>query len=162
MYLIIAIVAMVLGASASHGEIWDVPLGQLTMHIIFGKLLAVIYYACAVVLGLKSLEVDRIWPWHWTSKFLYSTVVRVVVAGLLVYGIIEFTAAKQLDVGWQLISLVSISGILLYFVLFSSKFEFFEKEEKHIPVEELAEAVVFVEPWFPTEDHGAGRHDKKP
>jgi len=153
MYLIIAIVAMILGASVSQSEIWNVPLGSLTLHMLFSKLLAWIYYGCALVLGLKSLEVDRIWPWRWTSRFLYSTVLRTTVGGLLVYGIFQFVTTQQIDIGWELTSLVVIGGILLYLVLFSSKFEFFEKEEKHIPTEELAEAVVFVEPWYPTEQH---------
>jgi hypothetical protein len=153
MYLIIAIVAMILGASVSQSDIWNVPLGTLTLSMIFSKVLAWIYYGCALVLGLKSLEVDRIWPWHWTSRFLYSTVLRTVVGGLLVYGIFLFATTQQLNIGWELMSLVVIGGILLYLVLFSSKFEFFEQGEKHIPMEELVEAVVLVEPWYPTERH---------
>ena len=153
MYLILAIVALVLGASVSDGDIWNLPLSQLTLHMIFSRGLEWVYYGAALVLGLKSLESDRIWPWRWTSRFLYSTVLRTIIGGLLAYGIFQFAATQQLDIGWELASLVVIGGILLYLVLFSSKFEFFEKEEKHIPTEELAEAVVFVEPWYPTEPH---------
>jgi len=159
MYLIIAIVAMILGASVSQTDIWDVPLATLTLHIIFSKLLAWIYYGCALVLGLKSLEADRIWPWHWTPKFVYSIVLRTVVGGLLVYGIFQFATTQQLDIGWELMSLVTVSGIILYFVLFSSKFEFFEKEERRIPMEELVEAVVLVEPWYPTERNDSPRQE---
>ena len=121
--------------------------------MIFGKLLAWTYYGCALVLGLKSLEVDRIWPWHWSSRFLYSTVLRTAIGGLLVYGIFQYATTQQLDIGWQLISLVTVGGIMLYMVLFSSKFEFFEKQGRHIPMEELVEAVVLVDPWYPTEKH---------
>ena len=151
MYLVLAIVAMILGASVSQTDIWDIPLATLTLHMIFSKLLAWIYYGCALILGLKSLEVDRIWPWHWTSKFVYSTVLRTVVGGLLAYGIFEFATTQQLDIGWELMSLVTAGGIILYFVLFSPKFEFFEKQGRHIPMEELVEAVVLVDPWYPTE-----------
>jgi hypothetical protein len=153
MYLIIAIVAMILGASVSQSDIWNVPLGSLTLHMIFGKVLAWIYYGCALVLGVKSLEVDRIWPWHWSSRFLYSTVLRTVVGSLLCYGIFQLAITQQLAIGWELMSLVVIGGILLYLILFSSKFEFFEKEGQHIPMEELVEAVVLVDPWYPTEKH---------
>ena len=153
MYLIIAIVAMILGASVSQADIWDVPLATLTLHMIFSKLLAWVYYGCALVLGLKSLETDRIWPWHWTSRFVYSTLLRTIVGGLLVFGIFQFATTQQLDMGWELMSLVTIGGILLYLVLFSSRFEFFESTEKRIPMEELVEAVVLAEPWYPTERH---------
>jgi hypothetical protein len=153
MYLILAIVALVLGASVSEGDIWNLPLSQLTLHMIFSRALEWIYYGAALVLGLKSLESDRIWPWRWTQTFLYSIVVRSAVAGALVYGIIALTVQRQIDLGWELAAIVMVGGILLYFVLFSPKFEFFEKEEKHMPVEELAENVVLVDPWFPTEDH---------
>jgi hypothetical protein len=153
MYLILAIVALVLGASVSEGDVWNIPLSQLTLHMIFSRGLEWIYYAAALVLGLKSLESDRIWPWRWTQTFLYSIVVRSAVAGALVYGIIALTVKRDISLGWELATIVIVGGILLYFVLFSPKFEFFQKEEKHMPVEELAENVVLVEPWFPTEEH---------
>jgi hypothetical protein len=159
MYLILAIVALVLGSSVSDGNIWNVPLSQLTLHMIFSRALEWAYYGAALVLGLKSLESDRIWPWHWTQTFLYSIVLRSVVAGMLVYGVITLTVHRQIGVGWELAGIVVAGGILLYFVLFSSKFEFFEKEEKHIPVEELAENVILVEPWFPDEHAKNHGHD---
>jgi|GEM_PF-3167669 len=153
MYLILAIVALVLGASVSEGDIWNLPLSQLTLHMIFSRGIEWVYYGAALVLGLKSLESDHIWPWRWTQTFLYSIVLRSVVAGVLVYGIIVLVAQRQVGFGWELAAIVMVGGILLYFVLFSPKFEFFEKEEKHMSVEELAENVVLVDPWFPSEDH---------
>lgn len=153
MYLLLAIVALVLGASVSDGDIWNLPLSQLTLHMIFSRGLEWVYYGAALVLGLKSLESDRIWPWRWTQTFLYSIVLRSAVAGVLVYGIIILTVQRQLGFGWELAAIVMVGGVLLYFVLFSPKFEFFEKEEKHMPIEELAENVVLVDPWFPSENH---------
>lgn len=153
MYLILAIVALVLGASVSEGDVWNLPLSQLTLHMLFSRAMEWVYYAAALVLGLKSLESDRIWPWRWTQTFLYSIVVRAAVAGALVYGIITLTVKRDISFGWELAAIVIVGGVLLYFVLFSPKFEFFEKAEKHMPVEELAENVVLVEPWFPSEDH---------
>jgi len=153
MYLILAIVAVVLGASVSEGDIWNLPLSQLTLHMIFSRAMEWVYYGAALILGLKSLESDRIWPWRWTQTFLYSIVVRSAVAGALVYGIIALTVQREIGLGWEMAAIVIVGGVLLYFVLFSPRFEFFEKEEKHMPVEELAENVVLVDPWFPSEDH---------
>jgi hypothetical protein len=160
MYLILAIVALVLGASVSDGDIWNLPMSQLTLHMIFSRAMEWVYYGAALVLGLKSLESDRIWPWRWTQTFLYSIVVRSVVAGALVYGIIVLTVQREIGLGWEMATIVMVGGILLYFVLFSPKFEFFEKEEKHMPVEELAENVILVDPWFPTDDR-AKKHKRE-
>ena len=154
MYLIIAIVATILGSSMFVGGIWDVPIGQLTLHMIFDNLIAMVYFGCGIVLGVKSLEVDRIWPWHWTRTFVYSVLTRGTVAFALIYGLIVFTAERQMGFGLDLISIVLAASFLLYFVLFSPQFEFFEP--KKIPIEKLAEEVVLAEPWYPTANQHNG------
>ncbi len=154
MYLVIAIVAVILGSSMSVSGIWDIPIGQLTLHMLFDNLIALVYYGCGIVLGIKSFEVDRIWPWHWTRSFVYSVLARGAVAFALVYGLFMFTVERQMGLGLDLIALVLAASFLLYFVLFSAQFEFFER--KKVPVEKLAEEVVLAEPWYPTENHHVG------
>jgi hypothetical protein len=128
MYLLLALIAVAVGASFSHGDIGDIPFAQLTLKILIDSLIAGACYVGAAYLGIKSLGSDRIWPWHWTLPYFGNLLVRASMLVLFGYGIFAFIERKEPEGLWLVAVLVG-GGILLLVVLFSSEFEVL-KEKK--------------------------------
>ena len=129
MYLLVALITAVIGASVSHGSLGDVPFSELTINMLFGNLFAVACYIGAIYIGLKSLEKDRIWPWRWTLPYLGNLIARGGISALYIYGAEVLVEKKHLD-GWVLTAVWVVVGVFVLTTLFSSEFEFFKEKKE--------------------------------
>lgn len=129
MYLLLAILAALIGVAFSSGNLWNVPFAQLTIGMLVGNLVAAGLYLGAAYLTFRSLAEDRIWPWRWTLAILGNFSIRASISGAIGYAAHALVERKQLD-GWPLILTFAAAGIAILGVFFSPEFEYFKERAK--------------------------------
>lgn len=134
MYLLLAIVAAVIGAYASPRNLAEVPLSQLTPALLRDNAFSAAGYLAIIVFGYRSLRSDRIWPWRWTLRYVGNLLIRsavftfvvVVVGAYLLFDDSYWT-------GWRFVSLVAFAAIFTMYTLFSTDLDVFQEPDKPQP-----------------------------
>lgn len=84
---------------------------------------------------MKSLDVDRIWPWRWTGPYLGNLCIRGGIIAFILYALDD--CYEDLIKKFPQIVIFSVTLCAILFVMFSSEFEFLKekkKEDKKTPV----------------------------
>lgn len=131
MYLIASAILLFLASYLSPGNIADIPLGKMTLRILFSFIFSVAVFIFSMWFFGNSLKKDRIWPWRWTIPYFGNLCIRTACILAVIYAALEFI---KLEIPETLVLIGSLIFILAS--LFLPELNVFEEKKPYITNEE--------------------------
>jgi len=126
MYLLLAIIAFLLGYATSGKEIGSTPLSQLTLDMLLAAACSVGGYLTALWAFFHSLDHDRIWPWRWSLPYLGNGMLRLGLIAALIS--LSIYAHDKWHLGGMASTLCLIAlAISVVYLLMTSELNYFNE-----------------------------------